>query len=218
MKRRGTAAEAQEGEERSQHPALVPDAVVLGYAPPVATKNASKAAGKKAQAKKATARAAPKKDVAPSAAKLKGSAGPRILKDLGLTDAELFAFLPSDAPKWVRSVFWCQFESDRTLDELMHHFAQRYEVTLATEPKFPEGAPVGGVKVRMLSLRPPGKYVAYTFYGMRGERYVEDGSLQLEVSFRESGTEWGSNRAVYERFKALELPGIVARKLVELTA
>lgn len=161
--------------------------------------------------------AKPKATPKSAAPKLKGSAGPRILKDLGLTDAELFAFLPPDAPKWLRGVFWCQFECDRTLDELMRTFAERYEVTLGTEPKFPEGAPLGGVKVRVLSLRPPGKYVAYTFYGMRGARYVEDGSFQLEVSFRESGTEWGSNRAVYERFKALELPGIGARKLIELT-
>jgi hypothetical protein len=171
-----------------------------------------------AKSTKGPAKPARARPASPSPApKLKGSAGPRILKDLGLTDAELFAFLPPAAPKWIRGVFWCQFECDRTLEELMQHFAGRYDVTLGTWPKFPEGAPPDGIPVRQLSLRPKGKYVAYTFYGMRGERYVEDGSLQLEVSFRESGTDWGSNRAVYERFKALELPGIGAHKIVELT-
>lgn len=174
--------------------------------------------GKQARAtgpKKVAAKpkAAPKR----AAPTLKGSAGPKILKDLGLTDAELFAFLPPDAPKWLRGVFWCQFECDRTLDELMRTFAERYEVTLVASPKFPDDGPPEGIPVRQLTLQPKGKYVAYTLYGMRGARYVEDGSFQLEVSFRESGTEWGSNRAVYERFKALELPGIGARKLIELT-
>lgn len=165
-----------------------------------------------------TRKAPPAKPAKGSAApKLKGSAGARILTDLGLTDAELLAFLPPDAPKWIRGVFWCQFACDRSLDELMRHFAERYDVTLGTWPKFPEDAPAEGIPVRQLTLRPKGRYVAYTFYGMRGDRYVEDGSFQLETSFGASGTEWGSNRAVYERFKQLELPPIGARNIVERT-
>jgi hypothetical protein len=160
---------------------------------------------------------APKSVKGSAAPKLKGSAGASILTDLGLTDAELFAFLPPDAPKWIRGVFWCQFECDRSLDELMRHFAERYDVTLGTWPKFPEGAPADGIPVRQLTLRRKGRYAAYTFYGMRGDRYIEDGSLQLETSFGASGTAWGSNRAVYERFKQVELPAIGARNIVERT-
>lgn len=175
---------------------------------------AKKAPVKKASAKKAVKKAPTKEAKTP---KLKGSAGPRILGDLGLTDAELFAFLPPDAPKWVLGVFWCQFECDATLEDLMRHFGERYEVSLDTSPRFPEGGPPEGIPVRTLTLRPKGKYVAYMFYGMRGTQYVEDGSFQLEAAFHASGTSWGSNRAVYERFKALELPKIGARNILERT-
>jgi hypothetical protein len=71
--------------------------------------------------------------------------------------------------------------------------------------------------VRSVTLRPKGRYASYTFYGMRGDRYVEDGCYQLEAAFRESGTIWGPNRAIYERFKALELPALGATNVSERT-
>ena len=52
---------------------------------------------------------------------------------------------------------------------------------------------------------------------MRGDHYGEDGSWQLMASFRNLGTEWGSNRAIYERFKAVELAALGARNLIERT-
>lgn len=170
---------------------------------------------KKTTAKKTTK----KKAVAltPNGQKLVGSAGKMILGDLRIDDAALAAFLPADAPRWIRGVLWCQFEGPASLDAIAAHFAPRLEVVRRVDRNFPEGGPEDGVDVPSVSLRPKGKYVAYTFYGMRGDTYVEDGSWQLVASFRETGTEWGSNRAVYERFKAVELVGLGARSIVERT-
>lgn len=148
---------------------------------------------------------------------LVGSAGARVLGDLGLTDAELFAFLPADAPRWIRGVLWCQFELARSIEEIAAHFQGRYEVTWSVDPRFPPAGPAEGIPVRTLTLRPRGRYVAYLIYGMRGEAYVEDGSFQLEAAFHRSGTAWGSNRAIYERFKAIELTGLGATGVRELT-
>lgn len=150
------------------------------------------------------------------------SAGPLVLKDLGLTDEELAAFLPEDAPKWVRSVLWCQFDRKGTLADIEKHFmkpanAERYTVSRGTEHRFQGDDDTVGVQLPSLVLRPKGRYVAYVIYGMRGDVYVEDGRWQLEATFRESGTPWGSNRAVYERFKATELPALGAKNVVELT-
>lgn len=66
-------------------------------------------------------------------------------------------------------------------------------------------------------LRPKGRYVTFMSDGMRGETYLDDGSRQFEAAFHGSGTDWGSSRAVYERFKVLELPGLGARSIVERT-
>lgn len=167
----------------------------------------SKRAATSTGAKKGT-----KKSSAPS-----DSAAAAVLRDLGLTDDELKAFLPADAPKWLRAVLWCQFECDRSLDEIARHFEDRFAVEIAVEPKFPEEGPPDGIPVRQVTMMPPGRYATYRFYGMRDERYVEDGSIQLEVSFEGLGTPWGSNRAVYERFKKLELPALGARNIVERT-
>lgn len=145
------------------------------------------------------------------------SAGPQILKDLDLTDEELMGFLPADAPKWIRGVLWCQFEYDGTLADIAEHFRDRYEVTESVATKFPEPGPAEGVSVPTVALRPRGKYVAYVFYGMRGDVYEQTGSFQLETAFREMGTDWGSNRAVHERFKVLELLPLGARNVVERT-
>ncbi len=160
---------------------------------------------------------APAASLTPNGLPRKGSAGPLVLDDLGLTDAELAAFLPPDAPRWVRSVLWCQFEGPASLDAIAAHFAGRYAVTRAIEQRFPPDGPAEGVAIATVTLRPKGRYVAYCFYGMRGESYVEDGSWQLEATFHGSGTDWGSNRAVYERFKAVELAGLGARAVVERT-
>lgn len=175
-----------------------------------------KAAAKTTASKKGSVEK-PGAPLTPNGQPLQGTAGPQILKDLGLTDAELAGFLPADAPRWVRGVFWCQFEGPASLDAFAERFAGRFTVTRTVDKKFPPDGPDDGLDVPMVLLRPKGKYVTYAFYGMRGETYVEDGSWQLEVSFRESGADWGSNRAVYERFKAVELPGLGARGVVELT-
>jgi hypothetical protein len=197
----------------------------------------------KASAKKATPRPKPKTKTKPAATKpavakpaaaaiakpamtapkvkgdrkLVGTAGKQILEDLGLTDAELAAFIPPEAPKWVRGVFWCQLELGLTLEEIARHFEGRYVVERYDDLKFPEDGPEEGISVRSVTLRPKGRYASYTFYGMRGDRYVEDGCYQLEAAFRESGTIWGSNRAIYERFKALELPALGATNVSERT-
>lgn len=159
---------------------------------------------------KATAKPAP-------ATLLRGSAGKKILADLGLTNEELHAFLPAAAPTWVRSVLWCQFDLARSLEEIEAHFRGRFETSMHEDVKFPPDGPDEGIPVRSVTVRPTSRYVAYTFYGMRGDEYVEGGSYQLEATFRESGTTWGSNRAVYERFKALELPELGATNVRELT-
>lgn len=166
-----------------------------------------------AKKKKATATRA----VTPNGQPLRGSAGARILADLGLDDAELARFLPADAPRWIRSVLCCQFTGPRSLDAIAAHFAGRFEITRTVDKKFTDDGPPEGIDVPTLSLRPKGKYVAYMFYGMNGDRYVEDGTWQLEAAFREAGTDWGSNRAVYERFKAVELAELGARDITERT-
>lgn len=171
---------------------------------------------------------APKKVVgartAPKAArsKFRPSAGPRILSDLGITDDQLGAFLPSVETPVIRGVFWCQFDRKGTLEDIEKHFmkspqADRYDVSRSTEHRFTSDDDVTGVQVPSVVLRPKGKYVAYVIYGKRGEQYVADGRWQLEASFREMGTYWGSNQAVFERFKATELPALGAKKVVELT-
>lgn len=171
-------------------------------------------AARKTPAKKTPAKKTP--TMTPNGLPLRGSAGPRILQDLGLTDAELAAFLPSDAPPRVRWVFWCQFEGPGSLDAIAAHFEPRFPVTRAIAVKYPgNGRPE--ISVPGVTLATTGRYVSYTFYGMRGDTYCEDGSWQLEVAFRESGTSWGSNRAVYERFKAIELASLGARGIIERT-
>jgi hypothetical protein len=114
-------------------------------------------------------------------------------------------------------VFWCQFEGPASLDAIAAWFAERFAVRHGVAVKFPPGAPEEGFEMPSVILQPKGKYVTYEFYGMRGATYVEDGSWQLEVTFRESGTDWGSNRAIYERFKALELGPLGAVSVMELT-
>lgn len=158
-----------------------------------------------------------KKLLTPNGQPLVGSTGPLILKDLGITDVELAAFLPVDAPRWVRGVFWCQFEGPESLDAIAAHFEDRYTVKHVAGKKFPPGGPPDGVDLPMIIVQPKGKYASYMFYGMRGDLYVEDGSWQLEAAFRESGRDWGSNRAVYERFKALELTKLGVRNITERT-
>ena len=140
------------------------------------------------------------------------TAGPQILNDLQLTDEQLQAFLPPDAPKWVRGVFWCRFDSPLTLDEIAAHFRPRFAVKFIDNMDPPD--PVNGH--RLLLVRPKGRYVTYSFEGA-STPYAEKSPWKLEVGFRASGTEWGSNRAVYERFKALELPGLKATQVQELT-
>ena len=153
----------------------------------------------------------------PNGLPIKGSAGPKILKDLGLNDAALAAFLPPGAPHVVRGVFWCRFEGPPSLDAIAAHFSGRFDVSRTVGKKMPPGGPPDGYDVPMVVVRPKGRYVAYLFYGMRGEVYVKDGSWQLEDCFHASGTGWGSNRAVYERFKAVELAALGARNVLERT-
>ena len=147
----------------------------------------------------------------------KPSAGPRILGDLGITDAELAAFLPPDAPRFLRGVFWCQFEHAGSLDDIAAHFALRFKVARSVDLKFPPDGPEAGIEVDTLTLVPTGRYVAYMFYAMRGERYGGDGCFQLEAAFQAMGTAWGSNRAVYERFKAVELRALGVTSFDERT-
>ena len=135
----------------------------------------------------------------PNGLTLRGSAGPRILGHLGLDDAALAAYLAADAPRWVRGVLWCQFEGPASLDAIAAHFSAAYTLSRSVDPHvLPDETEV---LVPSVHLRVPGRYVAYSFYGKRGDTYVEDGSWQFVATFRESGTDWGSNRAVYERFR-----------------
>jgi len=164
-------------------------------------KKAPKKAPKRAAAKPTAARA--------PAAGPKPSAGKRILDHLGITDADLAAFVPG-GPLPSRAVFWCQFDTKLDLDAIAAAFDGDYAVIKRVDRKFPPGAPPGGVDVPKVVLSVPGKYVAYMLY-------EQDGRWQLETAFREMGTGWGSNRAVYERFKRLELARIGAKKIVELT-
>lgn len=144
--------------------------------------------------------------------KLKPSAGPAVLKDLGITDAELHAFLPADAPTWVRGVFWCSFEWAGTLDELEAKLSARYTTKFIQNSDPPD--PVNGH--RILLAWPKGRYVTYSFEGAASP-YAEQSPWKLEAGFRESGTPWGSNRAVYERFKSVELTKLKAKNINELT-
>lgn len=93
-----------------------------------------------------------KKTQTPNGQPLVGSAGPLILKDLGITNAELAAFLPVDAPHWIRGVFWCQVEGPKSLDEIAAHFADRFAITHFSGKKFPPGGPPDGVDVPTISL------------------------------------------------------------------
>ncbi len=160
-----------------------------------------------------TAKAKPSSSQPPVAPpKLKPSAGPAVLKDLGITDAELYAFLPADAPTWVRGVFWCSFEWAGTLDELEAKLSARYTTKFIANSDPPD--PVNGH--RILLAWPKGRYVTYSFEGAASP-YAEQSPWKLEAGFRESGTPWGSNRAVYERFKSVELTKLKAKNINELT-
>ncbi|MBL8618583.1 MAG: hypothetical protein JNM72_23425 [Deltaproteobacteria bacterium] len=157
--------------------------------------------------------------LSPQGLPLRGSAGPRVLNDIGLTDAELAAFLPPEAPTLLRSVLWCQFSGPARLEDIAAAFADRYTTRLVPDARrFPPDGPEEGVPVREVELMTRGRYARYTFLGMRGDHYIEDGHFQLEATFFGAGTGWGSNRALYSRFKALELPRIGAVDIVELTA
>jgi hypothetical protein len=153
----------------------------------------------------------------PKPPRLRGSAGKKILADLGITNEELHAFLPADAPKWLRGVFWCQLDLASPLETIAKHFEDRYHVSIDDGLRFPPDGPAEGVAVRTLVVRPKGRYCTYSFFAMRGEEYGASGSYQVEATFREMGAQWGSNRAVYERFKAVELPPLGATNVRELT-
>lgn len=159
----------------------------------------------------AKAKPAVSASLAPSP-KLKPSAGPAVLKDLGITDAELHAFLPPNASKWLRGVLWCSFEWDGTLDELEAALSARYTTRFIQNKDPPD--PVNGH--RILLAWPKGRYVTYSFQGS-SKPYAERSPWRLEAGFREMGTPWGSNRAVYERFKAVELVKLGAKNIEELT-
>lgn len=200
------ASTARSSSTRTSPPKVAPTQTTL--ATPVTRAPASKPSTEASAERAAAAGAGPR---------LVGTAGRRILGHLGLSDAELFAFLPADAPKWLRGVLWCQFDLARSLDDIEAHFRGRYETSFYDDVRFPPDGPEEGVPVRTLTLRPPGRYVAYTFYGMRDEAYVQSGSYQLEANFGAMGTVWGSNRAIYERFKALELSELGATNVRERT-
>lgn len=186
---------------------------------PVASKTASVSKPTQAKPKVSKAPTAPStpRSAKPATPRLRGSAGKKILADLGITNEELHAFLPADAPKWLRGVFWCQLDLAQPLEAIAQHFDGRYDVSIADSVRFPPDAPPEGIEIRTLIVRPPSHYCAYTLYPMRGDVYGAEGSYQLEASFREMGAQWGSNRAVYERFKALELPPLGATNVRELT-
>ena len=158
-----------------------------------------------------------KKSDASSVPRLRGSAGKKILADLDITNEALHAFLPADAPKWLRGVIWCQLDLDLPLETIAKHFEDRYHVSIDDGLRFPPDGPAEGIPVRTLVVRPKGRYCVYSFFAMRGEEYGASGSYQLEAMFREMGAQWGSNRAVYERFKAIELPPLGATNVRELT-
>lgn len=175
-------------------------------------KSKPQATHKKNQAKpsvKAKLVASPSPDPQP---KLKPSAGPAVLKDLGITDAELHAFLPPSAAKFLRGVLWCTFEWEGTLDELEAQLSARYTTRFIQNKDPPD--PVKGH--RILLAWPKGRYVTYSFEGS-SKPYAERSPWRLEAGFREMGTPWGSNRAVYERFKAVELSKLGAKNIKELT-
>ncbi len=157
----------------------------------------------------------------PNGQPLRGSAGPLILKDLGLTDEALAAFLPADAPTSLRGVFWCQLTGPASLDAIQQHVVTqaggRYAVSQTVDLRFPPGGPKEGVSVPSIVLRPKGRYVTYLFYVIDPPPHPTAPTFCLEATFRAMGTDWGSNRAVYERFKALELGLLGARDIVEQT-
>ena len=203
----------------AKKPAAAAKKTVAATKKPAAAAKKTAAAAKKTVAAKKSA--PPKKAAAPkptsAAAKAtkpvgpRPSAGPRILKDLGLTDAELQAFLPADAPKWIRYVFACDVTLPLEPDAIARHFADRFEVTVRDERPRSVSAPPD-TTVRVVSLRPKGKYVSYTFT----PTLTGPGRYQLQVALAGSDTGWGSNRAIYERFKKVELPGLGATDLVEV--
>lgn len=203
--------------------AASPKAAKTDASKPASSKPASsKPTAAKPTTSKPTASRAPRAPTTPkppktSAPRLVGSAGRRILSDLGLTNEELHACLPADAPQWLRDVFWCQLDLGPPLEAIAAHFEGRYDTSIEDALRFPPEGPAEGLSVRTLVVRPKGLYCTYSFYAMRGEVYGGEGSYQLEVSFREAGTQWGSNRAVYERFKAIELAPLGAQNVRELT-
>ena len=156
------------------------------------------------------------------AAKRLATAGKSILKHLGIDDAALHAFVPEGAPK-LRAVFWCQFDSPLTLDELTKALdalvksGELSRVARIENRKFPPGAPPEGIAVPTVLGDVPGRYVGYMFYGMRDESYEATGRYQLEAAFRGMGTAWGSNQAVYERFKSIALPSLQGTEVTERT-
>ena len=97
----------------------------------------------KKTAKKAPTKHAPRttRALTPQGLPLRGSVGALILKDLGITDAQLAAFLPPNVPTFLRAVLWCQFEGPPSLDAIGQHFAGRFAVTRAVSKQFPPTAP-----------------------------------------------------------------------------
>jgi predicted protein tyrosine phosphatase len=85
----------------------------------------------------------------PNGKPLRGSAGALILKDLGLTDEALAAFLPADAPAWLRGVFWCHFTGPSSLEAIHQHFLTqaggRFAVSQTVGLRFPPDGPEEGV-------------------------------------------------------------------------
>jgi hypothetical protein len=190
--------------------------------PTVPSKPAAKPATKKIATKKAattprraTAKAAPPGTTAvtKTATVLRPSAGPLVLKDLGMTDAELAAFVPGPKPL-MRGVYWCQFELDKTVDELLPMFRPPYRVKIGPDIKDP---PRSAGAVPNLRLWPKGGYCMFNFIPQQGSKFNVAGHYQLMVTFRSFGTPWGSNQAVYERFKAVELTRLGAHAVRELT-
>jgi len=117
--------------------------------------------------------------------------------------AELSSYIEN--PPLIRAVFWCSFEAKGTLEEFQKNLSVLKDIKWFTAEDF-----IDGKEQAVLWGWTAGKRSALQF--------SQQGKLwQLELTFREMGTSWGSNQAEWNRHKSVVFPLIKATKIKEET-
>jgi hypothetical protein len=115
---------------------------------------------------------------------------------------ELQKYLPTAGPGPLRAVWWCDFDCRLDLPGMLAALRPMPELKWAILSDSTRGPVLQG--------HSPYPSIVFLFYAKK-KRW------RLEVLFRQQGTRWGSNEALYRRFKNEALPRLRATAIEELS-